>query len=81
VDNYKKSLKTAEKMVDNYVDDVDRPVNMHQNAGNIYARSIRPKWRDGAKILHPKGEGIAKPRQKTGRPLETDGRTRVTTRL
>jgi hypothetical protein len=59
--------------VDNYVDGVDRPVNMHQNARNIYARLILPKWRNSAEMLHPKGEGNAKPRLKTGRPLETDG--------
>ena len=55
------------------MDGVDRLVNMHQNAGNIYARLISPKWHNNAKILHDMGEGNAKPSQKTGRPLETDG--------
>jgi len=68
-------------LVDNYVDGVDRTVNMHQNARNIYAQSILPKWRNSANILHYKGEGNAKSRLKTGRPLETDGFLRVTMRL
>lgn len=37
VDNWKISLKIALFLVDNYVDDVDRLVNMHKMDWNNYA--------------------------------------------
>ncbi|MEN6595656.1 MAG: hypothetical protein ABFC31_12000 [Clostridiaceae bacterium] len=56
--------------MDNYVDGVDRPVNMHQNAGNIYARVIAQKRRGEAWLLHDKRFPDANSRQKTSRQHE-----------
>jgi hypothetical protein len=50
--------------VDNYVDGVDRPVNMQKNAGNIYAHIHLPKWRNNARRLHGANGGNAKTLQK-----------------
>lgn len=36
VENHKKTRKSTTKYVDNYVDDVDRIMNIHQKAKNIY---------------------------------------------
>jgi len=38
VENYGKTRKSTTKLVDKYVDDVDRTVNMHKNTKNIYTR-------------------------------------------
>jgi hypothetical protein len=67
--------------VDNYVDGVDRPVNMQKNAGNIYAHIHLPKWRNNARRLHGANGGNAKTPAKTSRPLITDGFLPVTMRL
>ena len=36
VENHRKTRKSTTKYVDNYVDDVDRIMNIHQKAKNIY---------------------------------------------
>ena len=36
VENYRKTRKSTTKLVDKYVDDVDRTVNIHRKAKNIY---------------------------------------------
>ena len=40
VENYGKTRKSTTKYVDKYVDDVDRTVNIHKKAKNIYTSEI-----------------------------------------
>ena len=40
VENHQKTRNSTTILVDNYVDGVDRPVNMHQKAKNIYTSTF-----------------------------------------
>ena len=40
VENYEKTRNLTGKYVDNYVDGVDRSLNMHRNRKNIYTRAL-----------------------------------------
>ena len=59
VDNRKISLKTGVFLVDNYVDDVDRTVNMHKTARNNYAHVYMTLPMPIFRILHALLERIS----------------------
>ena len=40
VENYRKTRKSTTKLVDKYVDDVDRTLNIHRKAKNIYTSNV-----------------------------------------
>ena len=40
VENYEKTQKSTTKLVDKYVDDVDRTLNMHRKPKNIYTSKV-----------------------------------------
>ena len=51
VENYRKTRKSTTKLVDKYVDDVDRTLNIHRKAKNIYTsgncrRKALPAWQN-----------------------------------
>lgn len=40
VENYRKTRKSTTNLVDKYVDDVDRTLNIHRKAKNIYTSMV-----------------------------------------
>ena len=53
VENHRKTRKSTTKYVDNYVDDVDRIMNIHQKAKNIYTNVFyHAAWTAACQLGH-----------------------------